>query len=680
MKTLIQKDLKENLKVALIGLLIFSVVLLAGYRSCSSSLVNLVNGIMAGQQWNNLQPILASEILVATTLFCAIFGTALGWLQTRNEAHRDLWAFLIHRPITRTRIFLGKVVAGLCLYVFGAGLPLTILVAVVRTPGHVAAPFEWAMIIPLLLIFLMGIAFYFAGLLTGLRQARWYVSRSFGLGLAIIAALGVFAFSPGWLALGIVIAVGVLATAAWGAYTSGGFYRGQPMVGRLSLIVSMAAGCCLVFSIGTGLLSEFIVKTDYSYSYSAYQIIRDGTIYQEFFWNIEVKAINDLSGISLLDAKTGLPMDAKEFRNHLAHGVSVVTGQPTQFQNQDNLVHSSLSFFNLLDVTDKTLWYLDRHGNLLGYDGQTRKFIGSLNPHGDDGTLAVEPFQTRYHYYFNPYGDESRRLLPTAKTVYQVDFRDRSVKPVFTLTNDVDIAGYADGLGSYEDNQSKSFLITTHKTIRLMDHSGKSILNLPYEPSYLEYPQVQVNFLQPQPAKGMTNQFALWFYPDGETNRVAGGKMPIHVIWLGPEQTVTKTVDLPTLPPPEMHFSPSPYQQIFPALLPPVLHVVFDEKAITAWNGFGFALAFVLAIGGGLLARYHRFPVRACVGWFLLICLLGIGGLLALLCTEEWPKREACPHCKKLRTVENEACEHCQSPFLSPPKNGTEIFAPLTKV
>jgi hypothetical protein len=33
--------------------------------------------------------------------------------------------------------------------------------------------------------FLTGIAYYFAGLLTGLRQARWYASRSFGLGLAI---------------------------------------------------------------------------------------------------------------------------------------------------------------------------------------------------------------------------------------------------------------------------------------------------------------------------------------------------------------------------------------------------------------------------------------------------------------------------------------------------------------
>lgn len=175
MKTLIQKDLRENLKLALIGLLIFSLLLLDAYQTCISTLTNLIRGNGSGGM-NDLQPLLAVNLLTEAAFFCAIFGAGLGWLQTRNEAHRDLWAFLIHRPVTRTEIFWGKTIAGLCLYVLGAGLPLFVLVAVVRTPGHVAAPFEWAMVVPLALIFLTGIAYYFAGLLTGLRQARWYAT------------------------------------------------------------------------------------------------------------------------------------------------------------------------------------------------------------------------------------------------------------------------------------------------------------------------------------------------------------------------------------------------------------------------------------------------------------------------------------------------------------------------
>src|ERR1017187_1556616 len=138
-----------------------------------ATLTNLITRNMSGQM-NALQPLLAHSLLIENTFFCGLFGAALGWLQSRNQAHRDLWAFLIHRPVTRTEIFLGKTIAGLCLYAFGAGLPLAILVAVVRVPGQVAAPFEWAMVLPLVSVFLMGLAWYYAGLLTGLRQARWY--------------------------------------------------------------------------------------------------------------------------------------------------------------------------------------------------------------------------------------------------------------------------------------------------------------------------------------------------------------------------------------------------------------------------------------------------------------------------------------------------------------------------
>src|SRR6185369_3647467 len=114
---------------------------LQAYLTCMSTLTNLLTE-NSSVLVNNLQPLLSVSLLTEAAFFCAIFGAGLGWLQTRNEAHRDLWAFLIHRPVTRTEIFWGKSIAGFCLYLLGAGLPLIVLVAVVRTPGHVAAPFE----------------------------------------------------------------------------------------------------------------------------------------------------------------------------------------------------------------------------------------------------------------------------------------------------------------------------------------------------------------------------------------------------------------------------------------------------------------------------------------------------------------------------------------------------------
>ena len=50
------------------------------------------------------------------------------------------------------------------------------------------------------------------------------------------------------------------------------------------------------------------------------------------------------------------------------------------------------------------------------------------------------------------------------------------------------------------------------------------------------------------------------------------------------------------------------------------------------------------------------------------------------LSVQEWPARETCPDCKKLRVVDREHCEHCGADFAPPEKNGTEMFEPLVAV
>jgi ABC-type transport system involved in multi-copper enzyme maturation permease subunit len=673
MKALIQKDLRENLKVALIGLLIFSLLLLAGYQSSIAALKNLISGVgYASGQNNALQPLLAVNLLVEMAFFCALFGAALGWLQTRNEAHRDLWAFLIHRPVTRSKIFGGKAIAGLCLYSFGAGLPLAVFVAVARMPGHVAAPFEWAMVLPSLSIFLTGIGYYFAGLLTGLRQARWYASRSFGLGVAIMTSAGVFGL-PLWMSLVlIVIATAILAAAAWGAYQSGGYYGGQPAAGRLALTAAMTAGCAVALYVCIGLLFALVLNPLLprpASVFSTYQMTRDGTIYKETHQNMQEMEISDLDGHPLLDPKTGKKMKYFPF----APGGLAYTNLKKRSQIS-NPIENSQYFFNLQNVSDKTLWYLDRHGKIIGYDGQTRKYVGGLDPHGEDGRLASEPFLRNSTYnYYNPASEVQRSMNATARAVYQVDYLARTVKSVFAPTNDDEIGGCFDGGQSVSN-----FFITTRTTVSLMDYDGKSIFTLPYQPGYWEYPQVQVSFLQN--TNGTMNHFAVWFYPDYELNEKTHWKMPVHVRWLGPEQAVTKTADLPFLRPDEAPAGAIDWpDKMATALLPPPAHLEFNRKIYSAWNLFSCALAAIGAGIGWTLVRRYNFSIKAPSGWTLFIFLLGIPGLLALLCVQEWPVRETCPHCKKPRAVDRESCEHCAAPFAPPETNGTEIFEPLTK-
>jgi hypothetical protein len=671
MKTLIQKDLRENLKVALIGLLIFSLLLLGGYQSSVTLLKNYISGVGYSSGQNNaLQPLLARSLLLEMAFFSAIFGAALGWLQTRNEAHRDLWAFLIHRPVTRSKIFGGKAVAGLCMYFFGAGLPLAIFVSFVRMPGHVAAPFEWAMTLPSLSIFLTGIGYYFAGLLTGLRQARWYASRSFGLGLGIFASVGVFSL-PLWMSLVLIaIVIPIVAAAAWGAYQSGGFYRGQPLAGRLALTAAMTAGCAITLFVCVGLLFALVLNPLLprpTSVFNSYVMTRDGTIYKETYQNIQDMEISDLDGHPLLNPKNGQKMKYQEFYSRIASGGMIYTNLKKRSQIS-NLIENSQYFFYLQNVSAKTLWYLDRHGIISGYDGQTRKYIGSLDPHGDDGSVAPEPFlRNSIYYYYNPSSEVQKHMIATAKAVYQVDYIARTVKPVFALTNDDEIGGCFDG-----GQVSSNFFITTRTSISLLDYDGKPIFTLPYKPGYLEYPQVQFSFLKS--TNSLPDKFAVWFYPDNQ-------KMPIQVKWLSSDLIVTNSAELPVLRPVETPAGGIDWpDKMATALLPPPTHVEFNIKFFDAWNLFSYGLALICATIGWTLARRYNFSTKASLGWTLFIFLLGIPGLLTLLCVQEWPVRETCPNCKKLRAVDREFCEHCRAPFLPPEKNGTEIFEPLAKV
>jgi len=147
MKALIQKELRENVKLAALGLFIFALILvLFGY-----SHMLMMKSLAAGEirdQRGFMQPLAAPDFWRMTGYFCAIFAAVLGWFQIHHERHRDLWAFLVHRPAPRTEIFLGKVIAGLALYALVAVLPLTGYVIWALVPGHVAAPFEWIMLRP----------------------------------------------------------------------------------------------------------------------------------------------------------------------------------------------------------------------------------------------------------------------------------------------------------------------------------------------------------------------------------------------------------------------------------------------------------------------------------------------------------------------------------------------------
>src|SRR5262249_26388360 len=149
--------------------------------------------------------------------------------------------------LSRSRIFLGKAVVGVGLYLLALGLPCAWDVVLVATPGHIAEPFSWPMGLPLLADVLTGLVYYFAGILLAQREGHWYGGRGLGLAVALLGSFLVWVLPEFWHAL---LAVGILGTlvalAAWGSFLTGGAYAPQPALARTALAATFLTGLLFV--------------------------------------------------------------------------------------------------------------------------------------------------------------------------------------------------------------------------------------------------------------------------------------------------------------------------------------------------------------------------------------------------------------------------------------------------
>ena len=201
--TIIKKEVRENLPWALLGLAVLSLAYIGTLRSQDMGIGEYI-------------PLLRGSLLSATVAIYAIFGAALGLLQTVPEAMRGTYAALVHLPLSRGKILLGKALAGAGLYLAAGGIPLIAAVIWVAIPGHYAAPFVLEMAGAVTANLFCGLTFYCAGLLAGNHQGRWYATRGAGLVSALVVLFAIHAVPLFWLAM-VIIAAGTLVL-YWAAY------------------------------------------------------------------------------------------------------------------------------------------------------------------------------------------------------------------------------------------------------------------------------------------------------------------------------------------------------------------------------------------------------------------------------------------------------------------------------
>jgi hypothetical protein len=203
----------------------------------------------------------------------------------------------------------------------------------------------------------------------------------------------------------------------------------------------------------------------------------------------------------------------------------------------------------------------------------------------------------------------------------------------------------------------------------MLDLNGQTEWSVPYQPSYPAYHDISVLFLQ------ATNRFAVVFHPHFETIK----ESLTRIEWLTAGEGISRSMDLPplqTLPQPGGKDIGIEMLGVF---MPPSVSAVAAHwrgfwRPIWTWNTWCLLPAGLCALVGLWLGRRYSFSRRALAGWALLHFLFGLPGLLAFLSVQEWPARETCPGCGKLRVVDREKCPHCGADFAPPEKNGTEIL------
>jgi len=671
MKALLRKEFWEILWVAALGLIVLSLGLLPQFLFYRELMDALVLSDAARQSYS--QPLALGGGAEPVGFFCAIFAAILGCLQILPERLRNLWGVLLHRPMAPTGIFLAKAIIGLGVYLVATGLPLVCFIGWAMAPGNIPAPVEWRMYLPLLAFYLAGIPYYFVGMLTGLRQARWYASRTLGLGAGVLLSVGLIVAPHLWQAfLFLLLATGFLGVAAWGSFCTNGFYRGQPAAGKRALTITVALGAVVVaFFIGAllGDLAGRLAPKARQESWSRYHMTEDGMVIKATRAQDQPVQITDMDGNPAKDSRTGTPMTLPELEKVTRRTVQVYAAlekEPPNWCWLNQFGH----LYVLWQVTPQTLWYYDTvRGRLVGYDGVTRRFIGSLGPKGfaPDHVGAGDAFTDR----IDP-------ALRTDTGLYLPDLHNRSVKQFFATESQDAIVGIGNILLK---NHDWAYLVLTRQFVRLLTSDGTEILKAPFQPAPPEYHDVKLSLLEP------TGKFALWIEPSYGANEKAGWKLPTHVTWFDGGRETAST-ELPPLSP--KHTTSRIEEKVLGLLMPPALiatvRCMIDEPWALAGDGQAwqlwqvllfmsliFSVAVCLPVGYWLTRRYCL-PRSAQLGWSAFLLVSGFPGLLALLSVEEWPAREPCPNCKKLRVVCHAQCEHCGAVFSAPAKKGTEIF------
>jgi hypothetical protein len=671
LRALFLKEARELAPWLALAALAFSAATALAFRTVATHAVNRTADAMGG--------LLAGVFMLVYLLVPA--GTALlaGFVQFFPESKPGRYAFLVHRPASRSLVFWGKALAGVALLWAALGVPLMVAVLWARDPAHLPAPFTWAMVQAPLADLLSAVPYYFAGVLVARRtDARWLGSRLLPAAAPLVASgLTLVATRFEYAALAAAIATGVMLEPARAAFVAAGQLRPQPRHAKALLGVGLAVALLTAGGAALGIIDSITAPPRDYVQGASYAFLHDGTA---------VRIRHDGTPLAAYETLDGRPVGDGSKAPSLLNFTQVMTSEFLAAYTPRRLIHQAEHYFSYAFQTPgRVEWYREADGGyLVGMDQEHRRLVGALGPGGLAAGKRTPPvrFPTPVLVAGGASAGSSAlremvTLLAAGDTVYQLN-DDLTLSPRLTTPDRRPVRGLSHLFGTLNENRAEGEPVQAYVYTVVLTDAEILFLKKDQVVARCPRPETRGRAITAAYLPGQ-NRFAIQLR--GSDFR-SGNR---ETFFLNEGGGIDRTVALPD---DEFMLTGAPSvitEVIGPAVAPPTgvaaigaLDALWEEpnrQDDARYLRNSLLVASATAVCVALLAR-RRLQRPAGVGlWAVLGLALGPVAVPLMLSLQPRAALAACPGCGRRRRVDEAACPACGAAFRPPAANGTEIFA-----
>ena len=701
------KELRETARWLLLAWLIFAGLLYVALPQMSN--LYLTQG-------------LADRLVFQTAIGGSLVAFGLGLAQFMLDQRSSARAFLVHRSLTPSQLFRGKLLVGLGIYALGVGGPLMLLTLYLSwiSDRFPCTPFQT---IPAWVISIFCTAFYFAACLVSCSNARWFGTRCFpivGSILIVSGACVILAPELLWVvalilclpAFGLIAMIRAASESFVFASSAPSPTANVPIGWERRFILTITS-IAIVAAIGGTFRSLLTQQSRTLYTYYDLKIdpsgdpnlvvyqntpdineprklvqsirytMENGQLLSEESTKPNAK-LNDRSCYFINRPKGYAELIFQWNPNYLGQR----SGQ-NYFQMNNGFVHSyGLSFQG---------WRLD---HVIGANGMT-----------ENGRYPSEPFSGRVRQIID-YGNHANGPQPENPStnaiprmhivdgdgIVEIELDKKQVRRIGNLPG----SQWGWGTSSpslFQGHQAPRYLyFFLDQQIHVYASTARQV---DIESVQDELPTYKFDSKIDVPSEFKSGVFQFWFGATGHYTffenmliqvenepkrpgyRIASSspgnsKLKSYEFPI-PKSLITKDTEvspigiglLGAIVPPVAMFPYAvflPFLGVFPYPYYSIPdHIGWLVGALVLQIAIAMILAYLAAQQRGLSARSRTL-------WLILSALLGPASSLAILAIYPECFREPCPRCDKRRRVENELCEHCGKAWDKPADEGIEII------